>query len=200
MFTVVGGEADMEDLDQAVDAARAGDGSAFEQIWRAQAGAVAGYLRARGVPDADDVTSDVFLVAFDRIGEFVGDGSAFRSWLFTIAHNRLIDSYRKRDRDLSRPGSEVPNPPQASAEDTVLHDQVLFEVLMRLPLPQREVVWLRVVLDLSVAEVCQITGRRPSAVKQLQRRGLDRLRRHLNGPTSGSPITPIALATFTGMR
>ena len=84
-----------EDLDRWVDAARAGGGWAFGQLWEALSPGVAGYVRGRGAPDPDDVTSEVFLAAFQRIAAFQGGGAAFRSWLFTIAHHKAVAPRRR---------------------------------------------------------------------------------------------------------
>ena len=88
----------MDDLDALVDAARAGGGWAFGRLWEQLAPSVAAYLRRRGVQDADDVTSEVFLAAFLGIARFRGDGPAFRAWLFTIAHHKGVDAVRRPAR------------------------------------------------------------------------------------------------------
>ena len=85
----------MDELDLLVAAARTGGGWAFGRLWEQLAPSVAAYLRGRGVRDADDVTSEVFLAAFRGIGRFHGDGVAFRSWLFTIAHHKSVDVHRR---------------------------------------------------------------------------------------------------------
>lgn len=56
--------------------------------------AFAGYLRCRGPGEADDVTSEVFVAVFRQLPAFRGDTSAFRSWVFTIAHHRAVDATR----------------------------------------------------------------------------------------------------------
>src|SRR3954447_11842587 len=83
------------DLDLLVDAARASGRWAFGRLWEELSPAVAAYLRRRGVRDAEDVTSDVFLAAFRGIAGFEGDGAAFRAWLFTIAHHKGVDFIRR---------------------------------------------------------------------------------------------------------
>jgi RNA polymerase sigma-70 factor (ECF subfamily) len=188
-----------DDLDAWVAAAQAGSGWAFERIWKSLAGPITGYLRARGVSEPDDATSEVFLSAFRGMAGFEGDGAAFRSWLFTIAHHRAVDSHRQRRPEVRDVIATDRSAVAASAEDEVLEDQDLMQLLAELPLAQREVIWLRIVLDLSISEVCTITGRQPDAIKQLQRRGLDRLRRHLNGATSDAGITPWNVISFTGL-
>jgi RNA polymerase sigma-70 factor (ECF subfamily) len=192
----------MTGLDELVVAARAGGGWAFERLWLELAGQVSGYLDARGVTEVEDVTSEVFLSAFKGIPTFEGDGDAFRSWLFTIAHHRSVDEYRRVIRsDL--PGDfriADDSDTQPSGESLALEDAGIGELLSELPQSQREVIWLRFVVDLSLEEVAAITGRRLSAVKQLQRRGIDRLRRHLDGATSSHPITPTGRLPIAQVR
>lgn len=175
----------MDDLDALVDAARAGGGWAFGRLWEQQAPLVASYLRRRGVRDADDVTSEVFLAAFRGIARFDGDGSAFRAWLFTIAHHKAVDAVRRParrellvDTFAGSEGDLLDDAPR-SAEDEAL-DRVSAAAALRslevLTDDQRDVLLLRVVADLSLAETAQVLGKPVGAVKALQHRALTRLR------------------------
>lgn len=186
----------VDKLDALVVAARAGGDWAFARLWEELSGSVAGYLRARGVIDVDDVTSEVFLAAFSGVGTFEGDGGRFRAWLFTIAHHRGVDGLRAQIKaaDHEPYVEELDRRTVSSAEDTSLHHLQSDEVrvaLGDLTPEQRDVVLLRFVADLSVDEVAVITGRSVGAVKQLQRRGIRQLRRHLNGAIADGPITSV---------
>ncbi len=186
----------MDKLDSLVVAARAGGDWAFARLWEELSGSVAGYLRARGVNDVEDVTSDVFLAAFQGMRGFEGDGAQFRSWLFTIAHHRGVDGIRGQ---IKAGGQEpylenLDHRTVPSAEDStldILQNDELYRVLANLTPDQRDVVLLRFVADLSLEEVATITGRNIGAVKQLQRRGVERLRRHLNGAIVTEAITSV---------
>jgi RNA polymerase sigma-70 factor (ECF subfamily) len=199
MFTVVGRKARMTDVDEWVVAARAGGGWAFERLWLEFSGQVAGYLRSRGVRSVDDVVSEVFLAAFQKLPGFEGDGQAFRSWLFTIAHHRSVDDLRREIRE-----SGVTVAPTfgvaASAEEIAFADAELWTWLSVLPPSQRDVIWLRFVVDLSIEDVARVTGQTTAAVKALQRRGIAGLRRHLNGSTSVGPASPTPLLTIAEPR
>lgn len=186
----------VDTLDSLVVAARAGGGWAFARLWEELAGSVAGYLRARGVDEVEDVTSEVFLAAFQGIQSFEGDGARFRSWLFTIAHHRGVDGLRGQIKASGRESylEEFDRRSVPSAEDTSLEHLQSDEVraaLAALTPEQRDVVLLRFVADLSLEEVAAITGRNTGAVKQLQRRGTHRLRRHLNGAIPTDAITSV---------
>src|SRR5258708_34692021 len=99
------------DLDLAFERARTGDSRGFDALFRAHAPSLVGYLRARGVSDADDLANEVFVRAFRTIHTVQGDSNRFRSWLFGIAHNAAVDASRRRRR---RP-HETPLDPELAA-------------------------------------------------------------------------------------
>jgi RNA polymerase sigma-70 factor (ECF subfamily) len=175
-------------------AAQAGAGWAFTRLHQRFAGQVAGYLRLQGAPDPEDLTSEVFLSAFTGIGRFTGDGADFRSWLFTIAHRRLIDDRRRRGRrvvtsaldELPEGGAAVAGgDAEVDALDRLATDRVV-RLLADLSPDQRDVLALRILGDLTVEQVAEAVGKKPGAVKALQRRGLSALRKILL--TLGVPI------------
>ena len=136
-----------------------------------------GYLRSQGAADPEDLLGEVFLQVARDINRFRGDGAALRRWIFSIAHNRLLDDRRRRAR---RP-QEVDSPPadQPAAAHPEPVDPELLEALAALTPEQREVVTLRFLGDLSLEDVAKITRRRVGAVKALQHRGLEQLERLL---------------------
>ena len=186
----------MDELDLLVAAARAGGGWAFGRLWEQLAPPVAAYLRGRGVRDADDVTSEVFLAAFRGVGRFHGDGVAFRSWLFTIAHHKGVDVHRRPatrevlvDAVGAGAGLGFDPAPARSAEDVALEriaGDGAVRQLANLTEDQRAVLLLRVVADLSLAETAEVLGKPVGAVKALQHRALARLRADL-GAVSQEP-------------
>jgi RNA polymerase sigma-70 factor (ECF subfamily) len=166
-----------------LDRARDGDPRAFDALYCAHRRAVVGYLRARGVRDADDLANEIFVRAFRNIRTVRGDAERFRSWLFGIAHNAAIDDARRRRR---RP-DETPLDTQAvpsggDVEDeaglALERDQVL-SLLGDLAPDQRDVLLLLIVADLSVSQTAAVLDKSYEAVKALERRGLAALRRRL---------------------
>jgi len=174
-------------------AARAGDDGAWRRLYDHLAPAVAGYLRAQGVRDVDGVSSEVWLGVFRGIGSFSGGAEQFRSWLFVIAHRRVLDERRRSGRDRSVAMSDVPEIPSpddvpgadAEAMRAIATERVL-ATLDRLSAEQRDVLVLRIVGDLTVAQVAGVVGRTEGAVKALQRRGLEAVRRMLSA--EGVPL------------
>ena len=172
-------------FDDVLAAAQAGAAWAFRALWEDLSPAVAGYLRSRGAAEPDDLTSEVFLAVFTQLSSFTGDEAALRAYVFTIARRRLVDEIRRR----SRRGPEVEWTEDAdhrrtsSAEDTAL-DQLgsdrTRELLEGLSADQRDVLVLRIFGDLTVEQVADVLGKRPGAVKALQRRGLEALRKKVS--------------------
>lgn len=86
-----------------MEAAQKGNEAAFADVYRDLAPVVAGYVRGKGACDPDDVVSETFIAVARNIKPFTGDEHAFRSWVFTIAHRRLIDERRARGRRRDDP-------------------------------------------------------------------------------------------------
>lgn len=163
-------------------AAKAGAPWASTRLYEAYAGRVVGYLRRQGAREPDDVTSETFLDVFRNLPSFEGDEDDFRSWLFTIAHRRLIDERRRLGRrPLQAPIDEAPEPvaPTPSPDDG--SDWLAIgRHLVGLTDEQRDVVLLRVVAGLSSQETAEVVDKSPEAVRQLQRRGLRALEERLD--------------------
>ncbi len=165
--------------------ARTGDEAALTEIYRDLAGPVLGYLRGQGARDPEDLASEVFVGLVRGVGRFEGDEQSFRSWVFTIAHRRLLDERRRLarrdDQPLERLDAEALEGGDAEAEAVAaLAGGHLVRHLDRLTPDQRSVLLLRVVADLPVAEVAAILGKAPGAVKTLQRRALASLTRSMS--------------------
>lgn len=169
-------------------AARDGAPWALEAIYRDLAPAVLGYLRGQRAVEHEDLTSEVFVGVVRGLSGFRGDEPAFRSWVFSIAHRRLIDERRRLARRREDPvdpaalagslaGSAVGNAEEEAAAR--LGEGWALRVLDVLTDDQRSVLLLRVLADLSVEDVARLLGKRPGAVKTLQRRALASLARYL---------------------
>jgi RNA polymerase sigma factor (sigma-70 family) len=172
-----------------LERARSGDGPAWEILYRWLAPAVAGYLRVQGARDVDDLTSEVFLALVRSIGRFTGGPSQFRSFTFVIAHRRLQDERRSRSRQLTRTvdgpiddhaPSDPAGPDTADAALAALGRAKVLAMCDRLVADQRDVVLLRIVGDLSIEQVAEALGRSSGAVKQLQRRAFEHLRKEIS--------------------
>lgn len=190
-----------EQFDGVLNAARAGAEWAWAEIYDDLAPVVLGYLRGHGADNPEDVTSEVFLQVVRDLDSFEGDEPSFRSWVFTIAHHRLIDAQRKLSRRPSDPAEAdeldrhlEPDEAEGEALDHVTTDEIR-HLLDTLTEGQRSVLLLRLVGGLTISEVAEVVDKRPGAVKALQRRGLASLRDELAGrayPLVGNvTLTPV---------
>lgn len=166
-----------------LQAARVGAEWAWTVLYRDLSPQVLRYLNGQRVRDPEDRLGDVFVSVVRSIDTFEGGESDFRAWVFRCARNAVIDSWR---RDGRRPLDLVPDEElhgavtTLSAEDDALGGLELASVrtmLDRLSDRQREVIFLRVVVGLSIDECAAVLRRTPGSVKSLQLRGLATLKR-----------------------
>lgn len=166
-----------ESFDGVLVAAKQGADWAWADLYREYSRAVIGYLASRGVSEADDVASEVFLDVARNVSGFEGDETSFRSWLFVIVHRRLIDERRARGRrpsfielpddDATNEGGNV----EAEALDR-LRTEELMKAFDDLSEGQRNVLALRIIAGLSLDETARALGKNVGAVKAMQRRGV----------------------------
>jgi len=153
------------------------------EVYLRLAPAVLGYLRAQRTPEPEDVLGEVFLQVARDLPRFEGDDDALRRWVFTIAHHRLVDDRRRRRARPQLSGREPDDVADQRTDDgPPPSDPVLRAALVALTAEQREVVGLRFVADLSLEDVAAITGRTVGAVKSLQGRALENLRKAVSQP------------------
>jgi len=154
-------------------------------LWVEYSPAITAFLRARGSREPEDLSSEVFLAVFDRLPQFVGDEMQFRSFVFSVAYRRLVDEFRRHARrgesaEWTADGDSRSSP---SAEEDVidrLGENTTLSLLNALPDDQRDVMVLRIIADLTVDQIGKVIGKRPGAVKALQRRALERLRKKVS--------------------
>jgi len=172
-----------------VEAARAGDAESFGVLYDRYVESVYRYIYYRvGLQAlAEDLTSESFLRALRRIGDFqlLGNGERddFGAWLVTIARNLITDHFKSSRYKLEVPTAELlERPDHSDPERTVLdwmtHRTVLAAV-RRLGSEQRQCVVLRFVHGLSVAETAEIMDKKTGAIKALQYRAVRSLARML---------------------
>lgn len=185
-------ERDAESL--VFERAVAGDAAAFGEIYRAHLPAVHRYLyfRMRDEDEAADLCQEVFVKAFRAIAS-LRDAERLRPWLFRIAHNSLLNHRRgEAGRTVGEDHLERQACPEDSPEEHAIDRLDLKRILEAsrgLSDLQRQVLALRFVSGLSVAETASILGRKPNAIHNLQHHALAGLRRRL-GAASELPLEP----------
>ncbi|MFI0980167.1 RNA polymerase sigma factor [Streptomyces sp. NPDC021093] len=167
------------DLTAAVECARGGDQDGFSALFRLVQPKLLGYLRTMVGEEAEDVAADAWLQISRDIGEFRGDGPAFRGWVRAVARNRAIDHLR---RVRSRPqgvswevcGVEVAPLVRDSAEVVMdsLATACVMSLIRQLPVDQGEAVLLRVLVGLDSPEAGRVLGKQAGAVRMAAHRGL----------------------------
>jgi RNA polymerase sigma-70 factor (ECF subfamily) len=180
-----------------VSRAQQGDQMAFAALYEQYSPLVFRFLRRRldGSDEVvEDLTEDVFVKVYEKLGRYVERGLPFTAWLYRIAHNHLVDYLRSLPRIAAQSLDDVGEVPERQtnvAYTRVLDRQSLEPALARLTPEQRQAVELRFIQGMSVAETASAMGRSEEAVKKLQTRALANLRRHLAPPAAPAP-TPIA--------
>ncbi len=165
-------------FDTVLSAAVAGDRTAFAELWRANHPMLLRYLRVVCGDSAEDVASDTWLRAIAALASFHGDESGFRGWLVVIARNRARDLQRceaRRRERLTADPVEDPRMWSADSADLAVENRATaaaLRLVAGLPPDQAELVMLRVVVGLDVADVAGITGRSPGSVRVAVHRAL----------------------------
>ena len=167
-----------------------GDQDAFAALYRNYVQAIYRYcfFRVQDNDHAEDLTADVFLKAVDGLPRYNERGLPFGAWLFRIAHDRVIDFYRKTGR---RPFTELTEDfvgedpsPDLSIEIAESHDR-LYEAISHLTDEQQAVIQFRFMENWSLEDTGRMMNRSANAIKALQHRALQSLQRYLNRKISG---------------
>jgi len=157
--------------------AASGDRAAFGELYKRYARMVHGILLAR-VPfaDAEDITHDVFLAAFDKLAG-LRQPDAFPGWLASIARNRAVEFHRSSRRDGDMPAARSLEPAARDDYDAAF----VMEAIRSLPEAYRETLVLRLVEGMTGPEIAVQTGLTPDSVRVNLSRGMKMLRERLGG-------------------
>ena len=150
------------------------------------------YYRTQHRETAEDLTSQVFLKAFDKLDGFDEARGTFSAWIYGIARNALTDHYRS-----SRDTVDIDDVWDLHSDEDIVRDaearervEKLRPYLQALPKDQRELVILRLWDGLSYAEIAEVTGRSEDACKMAFSRTVARLRKDV-------PAAILLLMLFT---
>ncbi len=163
---------------QLLQRARQGDADAFAALYRQNVQTIFRYIyhRVNDVHLAEDLTGDVFMRALKDIAGYREQGKPFVAWLYSIAHARVVDHYRRAQRRQPESAIEdVPLPVEHNLDANMLRQQAvsaLRKALAQLTEDQQQVVILRFIEGYRIEQVAQMMGKQPNAIKALQHRAL----------------------------
>ena len=163
---------------------RGGDAAAFEALYRKHRGGLFRYV-ARNVRErrlAEELFQEVWLRVIEARERYEPQAK-FSTWLYRIAHNRLIDHFRASSlRNVEMLAEEMPDPPAPAAEQPERKAEAreqagrLIAALEAMPAAQREAFLLHEEAGLSVPEIAEVTGTSVEAAKSRLRYAVARLR------------------------
>ena len=158
------------------------DHEAFSELYRRYSPRIHNYLSRRvgDAAEAEELTAAVFLRALSRLETYDVKEGSFSTWIFTIAHNALVNWYRDQKRRGTVPGAEPAGPQDVVASILRAEDRNLVQrAVARLPQERQELISLKYVEERSNAEIGRIMGRSEGAVKSLLHRTVRALREEM---------------------
>jgi len=158
------------------------DPSRFAELYEQNFNRVYAYVarRVRERAEIQDLTAQVFHQALANLGKFKWRGSPFAAWLYRIAANAIADRARQKTREANNQSDPVSGVTAATDLEAVERRARLFGAVNKLPDDQRRVIVMRFADEQSIREIADELGRSEGAVKQLQFRALENLRKQLN--------------------
>lgn len=182
-------------IGELVERASKGSGEAFGQLYQLYVDRIYNYIyyKTGHSVDAEDLTEQVFIKAWEAIRRFRFEGKPFAAWLFKVARNVVIDHYRTRksNSDLSEVISAVAR--EGDPEDFAQRRataQVLMTAIRRLTDEQQQVILLKFIDGMDNTEISATMGKKEGAIRALQYRALLALQRILQDERYGLERRP----------
>tara|TARA_B100000953_G_C17916908_1_gene389478 strand:+ start:172 stop:738 length:567 start_codon:yes stop_codon:yes gene_type:complete len=170
-----------------IAALQAGDESAWRWFCQEFNHSITAYAKGKGAKDAENLTGNVMEAVARSIHKFKGNQKAFRSWVFSIAHNHIVDDLRRQGRRPETPTEAIE---ELMGSYEICFDKEfdpdLIEAMDILNPDQREALTLRYSWDLSCKEVARHIGKSESATRVLLHRSLKQIRDKLSDAASGN--------------
>lgn len=140
------------------------------------------YYMVGNTAQAEDLTAQAFLQAWEAIERYQIRGAPFVSWLLRIAHNLGVSYLRSKKESSQLPETLVDHGSERNPEEAVqqrLDGQRVREAILELRDEHRQVIILRFIEDLEYREVAAIVGKSVAAVRVIQHRALNALRKQM---------------------
>lgn len=167
---------------QAIQDCQAGRMDSFVVLYDSYAEKIYRFLYFRTFQKelAEDLTSQTFLKAMDKIQLFRSDRGTFQAWLYQIARNLLIDEFRRRKpTENIEAHYDIAGSTNLETEtQTQMSVEALQELIRTLPEEAQELVTMRLWDELSYAEIAVVTGKTEGSLKMQFSRIIAQLRQH----------------------
>ncbi len=140
------------------------------------------YYMVGNPTEAEDLTAQAFLQAWLAVDRYQMRGAPFASWLLRIAHNLGVSYLRSRKESAQLPETLVDHTRQRNPEEVLqqkMEGERVRQAILKLRDEQRQVIMLRFVEDLDYREVAEILGKSVAAVRVIQHRALNALRKQM---------------------
>lgn len=174
-------------VDLITRAQQASDPDAFDGLYLLYSDRVYRYLLARlnNTDTAEEVTSQVFLRLLEKIGLYTvapkDNVAIFSAWLYRMSYNKMVDFLRKQKRSINIDLDRFEQLPDKTGYTESVESQFDFDLLIQklqlLNEQQRQVIVLRFIEGMNIAETAEIMQKTEGAIKALQHRSLENLKR-----------------------
>jgi len=178
----------MEEDHSLVALAQGGDTEAFAQLYDRHVDAIYRYVTLR-VPtqeQAEDITEDVFLRAWQNLSKFRPERPILH-WLYRIAHNRVVDEHRRKAQQnasldaMNEAGQQIASPQPDPLHTAISHEEIgyLRSALATMSDDEQALLTLRFTENLAFKDIAGILGKSEGACRVLQHRALKKLAQEL---------------------
>ncbi len=143
-------------------------------------------VRTGSATAADDIVGDTMIAVLENLESFDGARGSFASWLFAIAHRKVMDHHRYHQRlrrFISRSGRRLELDAEEDALERVLRQErtgELYSALCQLRPEDQNLIALRYSAELPSTEVAAVIGTTPATARKRLSRAMDRLHEHLD--------------------
>jgi len=171
-----------EAIDELVKKSQQGDKQAFSHLYDLLINSIYRYVyfKATG-PDVEDLVEVIFIKIWQNLDKYEKTEYQFTTWAFKIAHNSVIDHYRKHrplyplDETIIIADDNKETNPKLQTENS-LNNSIVKKALNELKDPYKQILVLKFIEDLSNEEIAKITGRSEVSIRVTKYRGLKKLR------------------------
>lgn len=160
--------------------AQAGDKDAFGTLYDHFFDSIYRYAAFRLPPEiAEDITADIFIKSWEKLHTYnLRKNIPFGAWMFRIARNMVIDTYRSQKKAIALEDELVDedalNQAEASVKQKYLH-KTLRQAMDRLPSKYRDVLQLSYMADMPHNQIAKVLKMNEGAVRVLKFRALKKL-------------------------